>query len=284
MTRRDIAGKMSAAEFKGTAAMSTRATGTKAALWNVVRPERLRLLVSVVAIVVLWQVLAEYVIKSDLVFAPITAIAARAWELAGTGKLWIDLRVSATEFVLGYGVAVVLGIILGMALALNRAFAQYVEPFMNALYATPMVALAPIFIVLMGIGIYSKIAIIFIEAFFPVAVNTALGIRSTDRDLVEASESFGATRTQVIRTVLLPNSYPFIIAGMRIAVARGLAGVLISEIFGSEAGIGNMIWFSAEAYDMPTLFTGVFILGGSSIVLMAVLVKFERWIAPWREA
>jgi NitT/TauT family transport system permease protein len=147
-----------------------------------------------------------------------------------------------------------------------------------------MVALAPIFIVLMGIGIYSKIAIVFIEAFFPVAINTALGIRTTDRDLIEASQSFGATRLQVIRTVMLPNSYPFIIAGMRIAVARGLAGVLISEIFGSEAGIGNMIWFSAQSYDMPTLFTGVFILGGSSIALMAALVKFERWIAPWRDA
>jgi NitT/TauT family transport system permease protein len=198
--------------------------------------------------------------------------------------LWLDIRISATEFILGYSLAVVLGIALGLALALSRAFAQLVEPFMNALYATPMVALAPIFIVLMGIGIYSKIAIIFIEAFFPIAINTALGIRSTDRDLVEASESFGASRGQVIRTVLLPNSYPFIAAGMRIAVARGLAGVLISEIFGSEAGVGNMIWFSAESYDMPTLFTGVFILGGSSIALMAALVKFERWIAPWRAA
>ncbi|MGH6991472.1 MAG: ABC transporter permease, partial [Stellaceae bacterium] len=121
-----------------------------------------------------------------------------------------------------------------------------------------------------------------LEAFFPIAVNTSLGIRSTERELIEASESFGATRLQVIRTVLLPNAYPFIIAGMRIAVARGLAGVLISEIFGSEAGVGNMIWFSAESYDMPTLFTGVFILAGSSIVLMTVLARFERRIAPWR--
>lgn len=248
------------------------------------RPQWLRPLVSVVVIAILWQVLADYVIKSDLVFASLTSILARAVELAGTGKLWVDLRVSAVEFVLGYGTAVVLGILLGMALALSRAFSQYVGPILNALYATPMVALAPIFIVLMGIGIYSKIAIVFIEAFFPVAVNTALGIRTTERDLVEASQSFGATRTQVIRTVMLPNSYPFIIAGMRIAVARGLAGVLIAEIFGSEAGIGNMIWFSAQSYDMPSLFTGVIILGGSSIALMAVLAKFERWIAPWRAA
>jgi NitT/TauT family transport system permease protein len=251
-------------------------------LASFVTPERQRLLISFVAVALLWQFLAVYVIKSDLVFASLTASLARAASLAATGALWVNLRVSATEFVLGYGLAVGLGVFLGIALALNRRFAQYAEPWMGALYATPMIALAPIFIVLMGIGIYSKVAIIFIEAFFPIAVNTALGIRSTDKDLIEASQSFGASRYQVIRTVLLPNSYPFIIAGMRIAVARGLAGVLISEIFGSEAGVGNMIWFSAESYDMPTLFTGVFILAGSSIILMASLARFERRIAPWR--
>jgi NitT/TauT family transport system permease protein len=262
----------------------TKTRSVAAILTPFVRSQWLPPLISVLVIAVLWQVLADYVIKSDLVFASLTAILSRAVALAGTGKLWLDLRISAVEFVLGYGLAVVVGILLGIALALSRAFRQYVGPIMNALYATPMVALAPIFIVLMGIGIYSKIAIVFIEAFFPVAVNTALGIRSTDGDLIEASQSFGATRTQVIRTVMLPNSYPFIIAGMRIAVARGLAGVLIAEIFGSEAGIGNMIWFSAEAYDMPTLFTGVFILGGASIALMAALARFERRIAPWRAA
>lgn len=247
------------------------------------RPEFRRTLLSIAAVVVIWELFGRFVIQSDLVFAPLSAIFARAWELAVIGDLWVHLRISGIEFALGYGLAVVFGIALGIAIALNRSFAQYVEPWMNALYATPMIALAPIFIVLLGIGIYSKITIVFIEAFFPIAVNTSLGIRSTDRDLVEASQSFGATRQQVVRTVLLPNSYPFIIAGMRIAVARGLAGVLIAEIFGSEAGVGNMIWFSAESYDMPTLFTGAFILAGSSIIMMGCLARLERRIAPWRK-
>lgn len=254
----------------------------RTSLAAVLPPERRRFLVSVAAVAVAWQVLADRIVKSDLVFASLTAILARAWTLAGTGALWTNLRVSGTEFALGYGAAVGLGVALGLALALDRRFAQYVEPWMAALYATPMIALAPIFIVLMGIGVYSKIAIVFIEAFFPIAINTSLGVRSTDRDLIEASQAFGARRGQVIRTVLLPNAYPFIIAGMRIAVARGLAGVLIAEIFGSEAGVGNMIWFSAESYDMPTLFTGVFILAGSSIILMGALARFERRLAPWR--
>jgi NitT/TauT family transport system permease protein len=245
-------------------------------------PARLRTIVSVVIVALAWQLLAAYVIKSDLVFAPLTSIFMRAVHLAQTGALWTNIRVSGIEFCLGYGGAILFGVALGVGLALSRPFAQYVEPWVGALYATPMIALAPIFIVLMGIGVYSKIAIIFIEAFFPVAVNTSLGIRSTDEDLIEASVAFGASRLQVIRTVLFPNAFPFIIAGMRIAVARALAGVLISEIFGSEAGVGNMIWFSAESYDMPTLFTGVFILAGTSMLLMSLLGRLEARVAPWR--
>ncbi len=249
---------------------------------GVLSPARRRMLVSVIVVAALWQFMGAYVIKSDLVFASLSSILARAFELAQTGKLWNNIRVSGIEFCLGYGSAVIFGVGLGVCLALSRNFAQYAEPWIGALYATPMIALAPIFVVLMGIGVYSKIAIIFIEAFFPIAVNTSLGIRSTDKDLVEAAVAFGANRAQVIRTVLFPNAFAFIIAGMRIAVARALAGVLISEIFGSEAGVGNMIWFSAESYDMPTLFTGVFILAGASMLLMAVLSRLEARVAPWR--
>lgn len=245
-------------------------------------PDRLRGLASLVAVAALWQFLAVYVIRNDLVFAPLTAIVARAVALAQTGALWTNIRVSGTEFLLGYCAAALLGAALGVALALDRALAKYVEPWMGALYATPMIALAPIFVVTMGIGIYSKVAIIFIEAFFPVAVNTTLGVRSTSADLVEAARAFGAGRSQMIRTVYLPNATPFLVAGLRIAVARALAGVLISEIFGSEAGVGNMIWFSAESYDMPTLFTGVFILAGSSILLMSLLARVEARVAHWR--
>ena len=256
--------------------------GSRGLVARLCAPDRLRTVVSIAGVAILWQVLAIYVIKSDLVFAPLTSIAARAWKLAQNGALWNNFQVSGTEFALGYVAAVVFGVALGVALALNRAFARYVEPWVGALYATPMIALAPIFVVLMGIGIYSKIVIIFIEAFFPVAVNTSLGVRSTSKDLTEAAIAFGASRRQLITSVLLPNACPFVIAGMRIAVARGLAGVLISEIFGSEAGIGNMIWFSAESYDMPTLFTGVFVLAGASILLMSLLARLEARVAHWR--
>jgi len=239
-------------------------------------------LISIILVIVVWEILGRWVINSDLIFPPLSDIVSRAFEMAETGELWRHVSTSGSAFVIGYTIAVIAGVLLGLVLGLSRTVTSYVEPWLVALYATPMIALAPIFIVLMGIGIYSKLTIICIEAFFPIAINTALGIRSTDQGLVDASRAFGATRRQTIMTVLLPFACPFIIAGMRIAVARALAGVLVGEIFGSIAGVGNMIWFSAEAYDTPKLFTGVFILAGTSIVLMSLLARLERLVAPWR--
>lgn len=248
------------------------------------REAKLRsILVSLAIVMVVWEVLGRWVINNDLVFAPLSHIFLRMFTLAETGELWKHLAASGVAFGLGYTLAVAFGILLGFFIATRPSFAFYVEPWLAALYATPMIALAPIFVVVLGIGLSSKVAIIFIEAFFPVTANAALGIRSTPRELIDASVSFGATEPQVVRTILLPFSLPFIIAGMRIAVGRGLAGVVVAEIFGSVAGIGNMIWFSAEAYDMPKLFSGVFILAGTSVVLMSILAHVERRVAPWRK-
>ena len=239
-------------------------------------------LVSVAFCVVLWEVLGRFVIRNDLVFAPLSHIFAKMYEMALSGELWRHVKASGSAFIIGYLFAAVFGVAFGLFIALRPRLGLFVEPWLIALYATPMIALAPIFVVLLGIGVYSKIAIIFIEAFFPITANAVLGVRSTSKELVEASRSFGASQSQIIRTIFIPYSLPFIIAGMRIAVARALAGVVIAEIFGSVAGVGNMIWFSAESYDMPKLFTGVFILAGTSLLLMSALGRLEQRVAPWR--
>lgn len=239
---------------------------------------------SIIAVMVMWELLGRFVIKSDLIFAPLSSIFAKMYAMAGTGELWRHVKASGSAFLIGYTSAVVLGVGFGLLIALRPRLGAFMEPWLIALYATPMIALAPIFVVLLGIGVYSKIAIIFIEAFFPVTANTALGVRATDADLIEAARSFEASEGQVIKTVLIPFALPFIVAGMRIAVARGLAGVVIAEIFGSVAGVGNMIWYSSESYDMPKLFTGVFILAGTSLILMTILARLERVVAPWQKS
>ena len=247
------------------------------------RGKALSFALSIVAVAVVWEALGRFVIQSDLVFAPLSHIFLKMYQMARSGELWQHMAASGSAFLVGYTMAVVFGAALGLLIALRPRVGFYVEPWLIGLYATPMIALAPIFVVVLGIGIWSKLAIIFIEAFFPITVNSALGIQTTSRDLIDASRSFGATERQIVQTVMLPNAMPLIVAGMRIGVARGLAGVVISEIFGSVAGIGNMIWFSAESYDMPKLFSGVFILAGTSLLLMSLLARIERRVAPWQQ-
>lgn len=240
------------------------------------------MLAFVIIFILTWELLGRYVITSQLIFASFSDVVLRIVAMAKDGELWKHVKASGSAFILGYSLAVVFGVVLGVVVGLNRTVAKFLEPWLIVFYATPMIALAPIFIVAMGIGIYSKLTIIFLEAFFAITTNTALGMRSTEKALIEASRAFGASRFQTIWTVNLPYSLPFIIEGMRIAVARGLAGVLVAEIFGSVSGIGNIIWFSAEAYDMPKLFAGVLILTTTSITLMAILARLERHVAPWR--
>ena len=125
-------------------------------LANFLTPERRRTVISILVVMIVWELMARYVIQSDLIFASLTDIALNFYEMGRSGELWKHVRISALEFVLGYSTAAILGILLGILLALHRSSAQYIEPWLGALYATPMIALAPIFIVLLGIGIYSN--------------------------------------------------------------------------------------------------------------------------------
>ena len=254
----------------------------RAGLAGFFKSRTVALVASVIFLAILWEILGRYVIKSNLVFAPLSQIFLMMFEMARSGELFRHIWTSGAAFLVGYISASALGTALGFLIALRPTLRLYVEPWFIGLYATPMIALAPIFVVIMGIGIWSKITIIFIEVFFPITVNAALGVKSTPDDLIDAARSFGCSRGQIIRTVYLPNSVPFVLAGMRIGVARGLAGGVISEIFGSFAGIGNLIWFSAESYDMPRLFTGVFVLAGTSLLLMSPIGQIEKKVAPWR--
>jgi NitT/TauT family transport system permease protein len=149
------------------------------------------------------------------------------------------------------------------------------------IYATPIVAVSPLFILWFGIGIWSKVAVVISLVVFPVIINTEVGIRSTDRQLIEAVRSFGATPMQIFRKVSLPAATPFILAGIRLGVGRGLIAVVVGELFGSRAGLGFLIIQSAEVFDMPQLFAGIIVLASTGILLTAAFRALEQVLVPW---
>lgn len=235
---------------------------------------------SIVGGLLIWELAARFLIKSNLFLPPPTKIAAALVKLAD-GRLLHDIGLSGAEFIIGYLTATSAGILIGLLMATSARVKFTLEPWMSGLYATPTIALAPLFILLMGIGIWSKVAVVFILVIFPVVLNTEAGIRTTSKQLIETVRSFGASRVQIFWKVSLPSALPFIFAGLKIGIGRGLIGVVVAELFGSRAGLGQLITQSAETFNMPNLFAGVIVLAVAGIAMTAAFGRIERRIVHW---
>jgi ABC-type nitrate/sulfonate/bicarbonate transport system permease component len=217
-----------------------------------------------------------------LLIAPLSDIVVKFVQLAGSGELTRHALVSLNEFTVGFLIAAVVGVLLGVAIASSDAVRDFVDPWVSAVYATPTVALAPLFIFIFGIDAPSKMAVVFLLAVFPIIINTATGIRSTDQVFIEAARSFSANRAQIFTKVLLPAALPFIVAGLRLGIGRGLVGVVVGEFIGARAGLGYMIFRSSQAYEIDAMWVGVFLLAGTGVLAVVVLQKVEQHLAPWR--
>jgi NitT/TauT family transport system permease protein len=245
------------------------------------RRHYLAALISVAGGLTLWELISRYVVANALFLAAPSQIAIAIYKLARSGQLWHHVSVSSAEFALGYVIACVLGIALGLAMASSATVKQALQPWVSGLYATPTIALAPLFILWFGIGIWSKVIVVITLVLFPVTINTEAGLRTTSERLIEMLRSFGATRWQIFLKLSLPSAVPFILAGLKLGIGRGLIGVVVAELFGSRAGLGNLISQSADAFNMPDLFAGVVILALAGIVMTAGFGWLEGRLVPW---
>ena len=250
--------------------------------WYGENTSMVRAVISFLVVGIAWE-LAGRSGQWPLVLAPLSSIFASFWKMVSTGEIWKHVTTSSIEFLWGFALAAVVGIVLGIAIATSDVIRDFVDPWISALYSTPTVALAPLFIIIFGIDIPSKIAVVFLLAVFPVVINTATGIRTTDRVFLEVAHSYCASRSQVFTKVLIPSALPFIVAGLRLAIGRGLVGVVVGELFGARAGLGYMVLTSSQLFDTAGLWVGVFILAGTGILSVVLLQKVERRMAPWRE-
>lgn len=268
--------------LKATAAPDARpASGPSQHVCSVLRRRYLAGLFSVIGGLALWEVVSRFLVANPLFLASPSQIAVAIYNLARSGQLWHHIGVSAAEFALGYAIASVLGVALGLAMAASQTAKQALQPWVSGLYATPTIALAPLFILWFGIGIWSKVLVVISLVVFPVAINTEAGLRTTSERLMEMLRSFGATPAQIFVKVSLPSAVPFILAGLKLGIGRGLIGVVVAELFGSRAGLGNLISQSADAFNMPELFAGVVVLAFAGIVMTAGFGWLEARLVPW---
>jgi NitT/TauT family transport system permease protein len=238
-------------------------------------------LLSILAGLALWEFLSRVVVANALFLAAPSQIFAAIYELATSGELWPHISISAVEFALGYAIASLLGIATGLAMAQSEIAKNVLQPWIAGLYATPTIALAPLFLLWFGVGIWSKVMVVILLVLFPVTINTEAGLRTTSPRLIEMLRSFGATPRQIFFKLSLPSATPFILAGLKLGIGRGLIGVVVAELFGSRAGLGRLISQSADAFNMPDLFAGVIILAVAGIVMTAGFTRLERTLVPW---
>jgi ABC-type nitrate/sulfonate/bicarbonate transport system permease component len=203
-------------------------------------------------------------------------------EMVADGSIWPHVAASATIAALGFGLSVVVGVPLGLAMGRSKAVRALLEPFTTALNASPQVAFLPLLIIWLGIGLSSKVALVFLGSFIIMVINTEAGVAQVDRRLVETARSFMANERQILLKIVLPAALPYIIAGMRLGIGRALVMVVVAEIYAATKGLGYLIFQAGGLYDTAQVFVGVVILAAAGMLLNAFLRWLEKHLAPWQ--
>jgi len=202
--------------------------------------------------------------------------------LSTEGELGHDVVVSGLEFLYGFGLAIIVGIPFGILMGWYRTFNAIMEPFVNFFYATPRVALLPLMIIWLGIGINSKIAIVYLGAIFAILINTITGMHALDEQLIKAARSFGASDMQIFKTIAMPGSVPFILGGIRLGLGHALVGVVVGELYAATAGVGYLIAVAGNTFQTDKVFVGVVIIAAAGMFITAVFKRIEEHFESWR--
>ena len=235
---------------------------------------------SVVGLLIFWEIFGRDI---NPVFGSYpSAIAVAFWELLRTGQLWAALYDSLRPFLLGYALAIVIGVPLGLIIGGFRTAEAALGIYVTAGYAMPLVALVPLLILWLGLGFAVKVAVVFLMSVFPICINTWLGVTAVPKTLIEVGKSFVAPDTVILRRIILPATLPYIMAGIRLAVGRAVVAMVIAEFFTTISGLGAIIINSANNFDTATMFVPIIILMVLAIGLNSLIGFVERTVAPWQ--
>jgi NitT/TauT family transport system permease protein len=236
-------------------------------------------LVSLAAVLTIWQIFGDRVDPS--LFTTPSAIAVAAVEMIKSGELWTYLWPSLVVLAIGLTLAAIVGIAVGLLLArywvLDVAFGGYI----TFLYSIPSVALVPLIVLWAGFETTAKVIILFLFAFFPMAINTHQGVKNVDPKLIEVGRAFRASERQLWTNIVLPGALPFIVTGLRLAVGRGLIGMVLADLYTAISGIGYLIVRTASTYQVDKMFVPIVTLGLLGVTLTALLRVLELQVAPW---
>jgi NitT/TauT family transport system permease protein len=228
----------------------------------------------------LWEIAGRSTSAAFMV--PFSETVVQLWSLVLSGEFIRQFVDSATLFLTGFVLALIVGMPLGMLLARVRALRIGLEPYIMILYATPMVALIPFILSMMGFGFSAKVLVVFLFAVFPVLYNTVEGARSIKPELIEVARSFRSSEWALWREVMLPYTLPFAMTGVRQSIGRALVGMIAAEFFLSATGLGQLIMNASQNFDTAGVFASILVIALIGVGLMRLGLKIENHFARWR--
>lgn len=234
---------------------------------------------SVIVVLATWEILGRL---DPIVASYPSAIAAAFVELGFVDNRLVPAFATTLHgLVVGFAIAAVLGIAIGFAMGRIRLVDLILDPYVSALYATPRIALVPLLVLWVGIDFELRVTVVVLSAVFPIIINTYIGAKSVDRELLDAGRAFAANGWQLLTTVVVPASIPYLFAGLRIGVARALVGIIVAEMTAAVTGTGQLIIRFGRFFETDKLFVPVIILGLFSIFLAELVYFLQRRATPW---
>jgi len=231
----------------------------------------------------IWEYSCGRLVDPMFLSSPSRVVAAGV-DLVRTGEIWPDVLVSANEFIWGYLAAVAVAIPLGLFIGWNRRAQYMVQPFIDVMNAVPRITFLPILVIWFGIGIWSKLAVVFLGAVIPVTIAAYSGVKTNEARFLLVARSFGASGFKIFTSIILPGTVPFIFTGLKYGAGRALLGVVVGELYASTAGVGHMIAEAGNTLQTDVVFVGVLIFTVTGLVINGLLDRIEKRFERWRPA
>jgi len=247
------------------------------------RQEFRRGCLSIAGGLILWEILTRLLLENELLIPPPSSVIRSLWKMGLSGELNRHLFATLFEFVCGFSTACIIGILLGYLMGRHRWFDDLMDPWIATLYSIPVIAFVPFIIIWFGIGLFSKIIVVFKITAVAIILNTGAGIKNIDPVWLELSKSLRLSSWETTYKIRLPAALPYIITGMRLGVGRAMLGVIVAELMAANAGLGYLLRDAAETWDSPKLFVTVVLLAAMGMGSFSLIKKGEQKLAPWRE-
>lgn len=240
--------------------------------------------IAVVAFLALWEIAPRVGLVDSTFLVPFSTAVRALWNLIQDGQLWDDASASLTRSAIGFGIAVGIGVPLGLVIGWYRAVADLLNPLLELFRNTAALALLPVFILILGIGETSKISIVVYACVFPILLNTITAVRGVDPTLVKAARSLGLSTPRLFRQVVLPSSVPTVLTGIRMAAASSILVLIAAEMVGAKDGLGYLINSAQQNFEIEQMYAGIIAISLIGTIVNVLLVRLERRLTRWRPA